>query len=209
MWFAHRVYAVTGRNKLIGVTLALAAAAQFCHGAFSIVWIGLAHVNLAVRVRIHRFLVQPFPEINLNPFKTCVYQMFNLRELIYYNLAVFFGKPSPAELLHHGSSDTSHIPHSPRRGIADLLVFSIILVTAKRSRGGRHTGVPNILYGIVRGSTQYSVLICFFHLTAQLLVFAAPVGDTVHSGAVILVVLTARALSVRSSTFNIQLLPAL
>ena len=143
MWFAHRVYAVTGRNKLIGVTLALAAAAQFCHGAFSIVWIGLAHVNLAVRVRIHRFLVQPFPEINLNPFKTCVYQMFNLRELIYYNLAVFFGKPSPAELLHHGSSDTPHILHSPRRGIADLLVFSIILVTAKRSRGGRHTGVPN------------------------------------------------------------------
>ena len=89
MWFAHRVYAVTGRNKLIGVTLALAAAAQFCHGASSIVWIGLAHVNLAVRVQIHRFLVQPFPEINLNPFKTCVYQMFNLGELILQSSGFF------------------------------------------------------------------------------------------------------------------------
>lgn len=83
MWFAHRVYAVTGRNKLIGVALALAAAAQSCHGAFSIVWIGLGPRkslnHLAVRARTHQFIVQPFPDINPDPFKTCIYKLFNVQ----------------------------------------------------------------------------------------------------------------------------------
>lgn len=50
----------------------------------------------------------------------------------------------------------------------------------------------------MRDSTQYFVLIFFFHIIAQLFVSVAPVGDTIHSGVVIWVVLTARALSAQS-----------
>jgi len=104
LWFAYRVYAVTGRSKRIGVLLGLAIAAQFCHGVFSVVWIGLGPCKslnrLTIRARTHRFLVQPFPEINLDPFEVCVYKLWPLGELLYYNLTVFFGQSSPSSLQH-------------------------------------------------------------------------------------------------------------
>ena len=70
-----------------------------------------------------------------------------------------------------------HIPHSPRRGIIDLLAFSIILFTARRLRRSRLPGMPSILDIIVRDSTQYFMLIFFVQLLAQLFIFFAPVGD--------------------------------
>ena len=54
--------------------------------------------NLTVRVRTNRFLVQPFPEIKLDPFEVCVYKLWNLGELIFYNLTIAFGKPTPSSL---------------------------------------------------------------------------------------------------------------
>ena len=88
---------MTGQNKWIGVILALLVAAQFSHGIFSIVWIALGPRksldNLTVHVRTHRFLVQPFPEIKLDPFEVCFYKLWSLGELIYYNLTIVFGKP--------------------------------------------------------------------------------------------------------------------
>jgi len=84
---------------LIGVALALSVALQLCYGVFSIVWIALGPRkslnHLTVHVRTHRFLVQPFPEISLDPFEICVYKLWNLGQLIYYNLTIVFGKPHP------------------------------------------------------------------------------------------------------------------
>jgi len=40
-WFAYRVYAVTGRNKLIGGLLALFVFVQGCQSIISVVWIAL------------------------------------------------------------------------------------------------------------------------------------------------------------------------
>jgi len=111
---------VTGKNKLIGGALALTIAVQLCHGIFSIIWLALGprkYLNhLTVRVRTHRFLVEPFPEINLDPFKLCVYKRWRLGELMYYNLAIFFGKSSPSSLQHRFTPGvltrlTFHIPH--------------------------------------------------------------------------------------------------
>ena len=100
----HRVYAVTGQNKVIGGALALAIAAQFCHGAFSVIWVALGprkSVNhLTVRIRTHRFLVASFPEVNLDPFKLCAYKEWRVGELVFYNLTTFFGKFSPSSLQH-------------------------------------------------------------------------------------------------------------
>ena len=41
-----------------------------------------------------------------------------------------------------------------------------------------HPGIPSLLGTIVRGATQYFVLIFFVQLLAQLFLFFAPVGDT-------------------------------
>ena len=104
LWFAYRVYAMTGRNKLIGGALALTIIAQFCQGTFAIVWVALqpgkSHSHLIVRVRTHQFLVAPLPEINLDPFKLCATKRWRLEELMYYNLTTFFGTPSPSSLQH-------------------------------------------------------------------------------------------------------------
>jgi len=109
LWVAYRVYAVTGRSKRIGVVLGLAIAVQFCHGVFSVVWIALGPRkslnHLTIRVLAHRFLVQPFPEINLDPFEVCVYKLWNLGELIYYNLTIFFGQFSISGLEHYFTWD--------------------------------------------------------------------------------------------------------
>ena len=116
VWFAYRVYAVTGRNKLIGIVLALTIAAQFCQGTFAIIWIALhsrkAYNHLIVRVRTHWFLVEPLPEINLDPFKICLYERWRLGELMYYNLSTFFGTPSPSTcgIISPGGLGAPHIP---------------------------------------------------------------------------------------------------
>jgi hypothetical protein len=90
---------VTQQNKLIGVALALAVAVQFCQGAFSIVWIALhprkSHNHLTVRVQTYRFPVESIPEIDLDPFKFCVYGRFKIGFLMYYNLMTLFGTSSP------------------------------------------------------------------------------------------------------------------
>jgi len=118
--FAHRVYAVTGRNKWIGSALALTIFVQFCHGIFSVVWharVPSKSLNhFTVRVRTHRFLVELFPVVNLDPFELCAYKRWKLGELMYYNLAPFFGKSSPSSLQHRFTPGvltrlTFHIPH--------------------------------------------------------------------------------------------------
>ena len=177
---------MTGQNKLIGGALVLAIAAQFCHGIFSVFWFALnprKYPNhLTFRARTHRFLAAPFPEINLDPFKLCGLEQWRLGELMYYNLAIFFGKSSPitvqpTALLHPGGYDTSHVPHSSPRGIIDLLAFLIILVTTWRSRRIRYPGMPSILDTIVRDSTQYFIFIFFSQVSSLLFIFFTPVGD--------------------------------
>ena len=96
---------MTGRNKLLGVTLALLITAQFCFGIFSAVWIALhpcKSLNHSfVRVRTHRFLVQPIPEINLDVFKICIFKKWRLGQLVYYNATIFFGAFSPSNPRHY------------------------------------------------------------------------------------------------------------
>ena len=120
LWFVYRVYAVTGRNKLIGGAFALAIAAQFCHGTFSIIWFAFGPRkslnHLTVRVWTNQFLVASLPEINLDPFKVCLYKRWRPGELVYYNQTIFFGKSSPSSLRHCFTPGvltrlTFHIPH--------------------------------------------------------------------------------------------------
>lgn len=103
---AYRAYAVTNKNKLFGAGLALLNTAQFCFGIFSIFWIAfrprkfLNRLSIQTRVDLHQPLVQPLPDIDLDAFKFCVYGRWKPGELIYFNLAIAFGAPSPS-ILHH------------------------------------------------------------------------------------------------------------
>ena len=176
---------MTGRNKWIGVILALLVAAQFCHGIFSIVWIALGPRksldNPTVRVRTHWFLCSAtVPRDKVGSFRGLRSQTMEpwgthlLQSNDCFRSVLTL---QPAALLHPGSSVTSHIPHPLCCGITDLLAFLIILVTARKSRGSRYPGMPNILDTIVRDSTRYFLLIFFSQLVAQFFVFFAPVGD--------------------------------
>jgi len=119
LWFAYRIWAMTGRNKLIGGILALTIAGEFCHGVLSVVWVALhgrKYLNyLTGRVRTHLFLVEPFPEIDLDPFKLCIYKAWKVGELMYNNLSTFFGTSSSPSLRHCFTWEfwrASHSTHS-------------------------------------------------------------------------------------------------
>ena len=53
-----------------------------------------------VHARAHRFPVAPFPEIDLDVFKICIYKRWRLGEVLYVNLLIAFGTPSPPNSQH-------------------------------------------------------------------------------------------------------------
>ena len=70
---------------------------------------------------------------------------------------------------------TSRTP--PFCGIIDLIIFFIILVTARGSRTGELPGIPNILDVVLRDATVYFLLIVASQLVLFFFLFLAPVGD--------------------------------
>ncbi|KAF9777632.1 hypothetical protein BJ322DRAFT_1095726 [Thelephora terrestris] len=129
-----RVYAITHKNTTIGGILVLQIAAGICFGIFSAVEIGLGPL-------------QPFPDINLDEFKLCIFKLWRVGQLAYYNLAMTF----------------------------DVIVFLIIAIAAWKERTHRYPGIPSILDTIVRDATKYFLLISSVHLLSVLFVFVAPV----------------------------------
>ena len=98
--FTYRVYVITGKNKLLGGALALVIVAELCSAMFSVVWFALGPCEFPTRlsfdVCLRRPLVQPLPEVNLDPFKICIYKRWETGELMYYGLAMLFGTSSPS-----------------------------------------------------------------------------------------------------------------
>ncbi|KAF9781781.1 hypothetical protein BJ322DRAFT_1078244 [Thelephora terrestris] len=128
-----RVYAITRKNKLIGGILALQIAGGIGFGIFSVVRAGLGPV-------------QALPDINLDEFRICVFKLWSLGELIYYNSAIVF----------------------------DIVVFVTIIITARRQRINGHPGIPSILDTVVRDATGYFMLIVSFHFLSVVFVLVAP-----------------------------------
>lgn len=62
------------------------------------------------------------------------------------------------------------------RGAADVIVFLMILTTARSQRTHRYPGLPSILDTVVRDATKYFMLISSLHFLSVLFVFVAPVG---------------------------------
>jgi hypothetical protein len=48
-----------------------------------------------LRLDLYPLLVQPLPEINLDPFEVCLFKLWEVGGLMYYNLSMFFGTSSP------------------------------------------------------------------------------------------------------------------
>lgn len=131
------------------------------------------HVNL------HQPLVQPLPDIDLDPFKICIYRRWKVGELIYYALAMLFGTSS---LLSFYSAIipprrfTFNI--SMRHPITDFLAFSFIAFTAWRSGMYEYPTMPSLLKTIFRDATRYFILIFSAHILSMLFIFFAPVSGT-------------------------------
>lgn len=128
-----RIFAITGKNKYAGGLLALLVISEFIWGVFAMVWIGLGPL-------------EPFPAIDLDAFEICIYKLWTLGELIYYNSAMAF----------------------------DILAFAIIFVLARRPGIGRFPGIPSILDTLVRDATYYFLLIFSGHFLSVLFLFVAP-----------------------------------
>ena len=62
-------------------------------------------------------------------------------------------------------------------GAVDLLVFLIILITARRSGTSRLPGISTILDAILQDATVFFLLIAASQLVLCLFLFFAPVGD--------------------------------
>ena len=161
-------------------------------------------------MNLHRPTVEPLPEINLDAFKICIYKRWRLGELVYYNMAMFFGVFSSSDF--HGcylSFDFGILIHLAFNGrlhccIADVLAFSIIAVTARRSRMFEYPTMPSILKIILRDATHYFVLIVSAHFLSTLFLFVLPVsGQSYVQGS--LFTLCSSWMCVQA---NIQLLPA-
>ncbi|KAF9781540.1 hypothetical protein BJ322DRAFT_229181 [Thelephora terrestris] len=88
----------------------------------------------------------PLPDIDLDAFKICIHKNYNVGKLIYYITAMVF----------------------------DVLAFSIIVVTARRSRMYEYPTMPSILNTILRDATFYFILIFSAHFLSTLLLFVAP-----------------------------------
>jgi hypothetical protein len=91
--------------------------------------------------------VQPLPEINLDTFKVCTFKAWKAGELMYYSSAMLFGTFSPSNLHLYGSTSGILMKSdiSSRYDVIDLIAFSTIVVTAKKSRMGRPLPIPTIL----------------------------------------------------------------
>ncbi|KAF9783384.1 hypothetical protein BJ322DRAFT_149896 [Thelephora terrestris] len=134
MAVALRIYAITRRNKFLAGALAVIIAAEACWNLYSIIRIALGPVQL-------------FPALGLDPFHICVTKSWEVQELAFYGLAMFF----------------------------EAFAFSILVVTAVRSRMGGFIAVPTILSVILRDATQYFVVIFTVHILSLIFLFLAPI----------------------------------
>lgn len=90
-------------------------------------------------------IVPTLLDINADVFRVCVFKLWKGGILIYYMTTMFF----------------------------DVLAFSIVVFTAKKSRRGLPR-LPSILDSIVRDATLYFVLIFSAHLLSLLFLFSTP-----------------------------------
>lgn len=127
-----RVYAVTERNKWIGGALSSLILGQLTFGIYMVV---AAAENPMLRP----------PEINLDPFKFCVYEMPKLGDLVFVNIAVAF----------------------------DILAFLIVFIVARKPGHHRYPGIPSILSVILRHATKYFLLIFLLQILYDLFIFFA------------------------------------
>jgi hypothetical protein len=113
--------------------------------------------------------------------------------------------PQHPDLFDSTSGILTKFDTSSRHGVVDLLAFSIVLITTRRSRGNGHPTIPRILDIILRDATRYFMLIFSAHVLSVLFLLFAPVSRTRY----IRVSLVASCSSHAHAQINIQLLPGM
>jgi len=147
-----------------------------------------------------RPLAQQLPEINLDVFKICFFKRWHLGELLFTNLVMAFGMPSPLKLQQNLTLRilclTPRAPH-----IIDLLAFLIIFATVKRPGTNRFPGIPTILDTLFRHATLYFILMFVCQFINELFLLFAPVSDTTYP------IMFIHTLTLRHAQEEIQLMP--
>jgi len=104
-----RVYAVTGRNKLLCGVLSVLIAAQLSVGIYFAIVDGTGPGEFLSRLFVcmlsHRSSVQPPPEMNLDAYNVCIPRDRRPAVLAFSSVSVAFGAslPSNREFTFRGS----------------------------------------------------------------------------------------------------------
>jgi len=143
-----RIYVVTGMNKSLSLALSALTATQLSLGLYSL-------VRAATRP------AQQVPAIDLDAFKICSFQQWQLGERLFVSMSIAF----------------------------DSLAFAIILFTARRPGMSRYPGMPSVLDTVLRNATEYFILMFLGQLLYEVLSFLNQDTPQTFLGAASLIVI--------------------
>ena len=111
-----------------------------------------------------------FPDLPLEEYRICTFQLWKHKEMIHVALSLSYGTFFP--------SSTTHPLTSNHFCVKDALALLFIVYTANRYRGlTRGGGVPSLLNKILQDATMYFLVLSTGHLLFLFFGVFAPVRD--------------------------------
>ncbi|KAF9649416.1 hypothetical protein BDM02DRAFT_3128379 [Thelephora ganbajun] len=143
-----RVYAVTGKNKLLAVLLACISLAQFFFGCYQ--WAMISEKGFlngrAYPLFFPTSSAMHWPPIHSDSFRLCFFKEIRVQEVTVVSLSLVY----------------------------DLLAFVIVIWASRRPGGLGRSKIPTILDRIVRDATMYFLVIFTSHLVVECFILFAP-----------------------------------
>ena len=167
-----RVYAVTGKNKLLCSPLALLIIVQFLSGIITTIY--------AWRLEGRSFDARSsapadghpdseLPEEILRLFRLCTRQRWKPGALAYVNIALAFGVFSSSNFYFRSSKCFAFY-------IIDIFAFLIIVISIRKEIPTRSLRITTLWNVILRDATLYFMFIALVQFFALLFLFTTSVG---------------------------------
>ena len=167
-----RVYAVTGKNKLLCSPLLLLIIAQTTAGLITAsFWFRLPGGSFEAfsLTRVDMHSDQPLPEAILSLFRLCTHELWKPGSLAYTVLELAFGVFSSSEFYLGALEFLTFY-------VVDICAFVILFVRAMRELPPRAAGVKSLWRVILRDGTLYFMVIFTIQFFSLMFVFVTTVG---------------------------------
>jgi hypothetical protein len=174
----NRIYAVTGKSRLIAAALATVTASQLALGIY-LTFLMATHPggpwalggSLAFPFQLIALTAGvAVPPIPFDSFRQCVFSRHRRAEVAYTVISLAYGETFQ-------NSPALRNDHTKPVFWEDLLAFSIILYLAGWWKN-RQFGIPGLLGTILRDATKYFLVIFTAHLVLAMTLLFARVSST-------------------------------